>query len=183
MKNNSSFVEGLITLLVKHKAIAANQAAGLQKAFGESSKATFDEFLLDEGFVDKEHLLAALADYYQVPSFDAQGYFFDHQLVRLFEKEFLKSNAIIPIERDENILIMLANSPTDQDLLPRINRYVSDDIQFRVGILQDIYDAIEEFYDQALTEYDYDTDLDENRYEREEEIREQEEFIDEKFEE
>lgn len=173
-----SFVEGLTEILVKRNVVSAREGTALKKTFRESSKPNFDSFLLDEGLVDKEDLLRALSDYYQVPSFDAMGYFFDHQLVRMFPKEFLRSNAIIPIELDENIMIMLANNPADPNLLVRIGQYVSYDIQFQVGILQDIFDSIGEFYDHSLTEPDDDELLDTDRHVREKEI-EQEKEVDE----
>ena len=171
-----TFVEGFTKILVQHKIIKPDEAKSLKKAFKESSKANFDEFLIDEGLVEKDAVLAALSQYYHVPAFDAVGYFFDHQLVRMFPKVFLRSNAIIPIERDENILVVLASNPNDQNLLPLIGQYVSYDIQFRVGIQQDIYDAIQEFYDQSLASVDYDQDLDESRQEREEDIEQQQEI-------
>lgn len=172
-----SFVEGITAILVKRKIIDAHEAGALKKSFRDSPKPNFDDFLLDEGLIDKENLLLALGDYYQIPPFDPIGYFFDHQLVRAFPKEFLRSNAIIPIEKDEeDMLIMLANNPADPDLLLRIGRFVSYDIQFRVGILQDIIDSIGEFYDQALTEIDEDEDLDKNRHAREHEIEQKKEI-------
>lgn len=171
-----SFVEGLTKILVKRNAINAREADALKKAFRDSPKPNFDEFLLDEGLVDKENLLLALGDYYQVPPFDAVGYFFDHQLVRMFPKDFLRSNAIIPIEQDENIMVMLASNPADPNVLLRIGRYVSYDIQFRVGILQDIIDAITEFYDHSLTEPDDDESLDVTRHAREHEIEQKKEI-------
>jgi hypothetical protein len=174
-----SFVEGLCKILVKRKVVNEREANALKKSFRESPKPNFDEFLIDEGLVDKDDLLLALAEYYQVPAFDAVGYFFDHQLLREFPREFLTSNAIIPIERDENILVMLANNPADPNLLPRIGQHVSYDIQFRVGLLQDIYDSIREFYDEALTVVDaadLDKDFDETRQKREKEIEQQEDI-------
>jgi hypothetical protein len=178
MKKSETFVEGLCKILVKRKTIKEKEADALKKAFRESAKPNFDEFLLDEGLVDKDDLLPALGEYYQVPSFDAIGYFFDHQLVRMFPKEFLTSNAIIPVEQDENILVMLANNPADPNLLSRIGKYVSYDIQFRVGLLQDIYDSIREFYDESLavTNEDIDKDFDETALEREKEIEQQEDI-------
>lgn len=171
-----TFVEGLTDILVKRKVINEREAAALKKSFAESAKPNFDAFLLEEGLVDKEDLLQALAEYYQVPSFDAVGYFFDHQLVRMFPKEFLRSNAIIPIEQDENIMVMLASNPADPNLLVRIGQYVSYDIQFQVGLLQDIFNAINEFYDHALTEPDDDELLDTNRHAREHEIEQEKEL-------
>lgn len=170
-----SFVEGLTKILVKRKVIKADEAQSLRQSFRDSPKPNFDEFLLDEGLVDKDDLLPALAEYYEVPAFDAVGYFFDHQLVRMFPKIFLRSNSIIPVERDENILIMLASDPKNPNLLSRIGQYASYDIQFRVGLQQDIFNAIQEFYDQSLTGLDYDEGLDENRRAREGEIRQEKE--------
>ncbi len=170
-----TFVEGLIKILVKRKIIETSEAEALKKSFRDSPKPNFDEFLLDEGLVDKDDLLPALADLYQVPAFDAVGYFFNHQLVRMFPKIFLRSNGIVPIERDQNILIILASNPSDSELLPLIGNYVSYDIQFRVGIRQDIFNAIQEFYDQSVTGLDYDEGLDENRAAREDEIRQERE--------
>ncbi len=174
---NESFVQGLTGILVKRKIIGAAEAEALKKSFRDSPQPNFDEFLLDEGLVDKENLLLALSDYYKVPPFDAVGYFFDHQLVRMFPKEFLRSNAIIPIEKDEeDMMIMLANNPADPDLLIRIGKFVSYDIQFRVGILQDIIDSIQEFYDHALTEPDDDEMLDSERHTREHEVEQEKEI-------
>lgn len=172
---HESFVKGLTTILKDRNVIKASEAQSLQKLFKGSNKPNFDDFLLDEGLVDKDDLLKALAQYYQVPPFDVVGYFFDHAMVRMFPKEFLISNAIIPIERDENILIMAASNPDDPELLPRIGHYVSYDIQFRVGIRQDIYDAIEEFFEKSLTAVDYDEDLDDDRLAREDEIQQEKE--------
>ena len=159
--HNETFVDGLTKILVKRKLVSEKEAKALQQSFHDSPKSNFDEFLMQEGLVDKDDLLPALADYYQVPFFDACGYFFDHQLVRLFPKIFLRSNEIIPIEVDENMLIVLASDPSLENLVPRINTYVSYDIQFQVGIRQDILDAIDEFYDQSPSATDYAEDVDE----------------------
>lgn len=155
-----SFVDGLTKILVKREVIPEKEARNLRKAFKDSEKANFDEFLLDEGLVDKDDLLPALADLYQVPAFDAVGYFFDHELVRTFPKEFLLSNAIIPIELDENMLIFVASNPLDPELLPRIGEYVSYDLRFDVGIRQDIVNAIQEYYDQSPVEVNPELDED-----------------------
>lgn len=171
-----SFVDALTQILVKRKIIPQGEAEALRMSFEESEKPNFDEFLLDEGLVDKDDLLPALAELYQEPAFDAVGYFFDHQLVRLFPKEFLIQHAIIPIEQDENMLFFVASDPSNPELLPLIGEHVSYDPHFRVGIRQDIINAIQEFYDQAPTEVnpDFDEDYDETRQAREGEIRKDE---------
>lgn len=168
-----SFVDKLTKMLVEHDIIKAHEAAALRQSFKDSEKPNFDEFLLDEGLVDKDDLLPVLAEMYQVPAFDAVGYLFDHQLVRMFPKEFLMQHAIIPIERDENMLFFVASNPADEELLPAIGKQVSYDIRFRVGIRQDIVNAIQEFYDQSVAEVnpEVDENFDETRETREDEIR------------
>src|SRR3989304_6836698 len=157
-----SFVDGITKILEKNKHIKPGEGVALRKAFEESPKSNFDEFLIDEGLVDKDDLLVALSEFYQVPSFDAIGYFFEHALVRTFPKEFLISNECIPIELDENMMIVVASNPDDQNLLPLIGEYVSYDVRFLVGIRQDIIDAIQEYYDDSPSEPEFDDIYDEN---------------------
>ena len=163
---HESFVDGITKILVEHKAIKPEEGRNLRKAFEKSPKPNFDEFLIDEGLVDKDDLLLAIGEYYQIPWFDAVGYFFNHALLRQFSKDFLLSNAIIPIERDQNMLIVLASNPNNSNLLPLIGEHVSYDIRFRSGLRQDIINAIQEYYDDSPSEVDfeptYDEDLQEN---------------------
>jgi hypothetical protein len=112
-----------------------------------------DNFLLDEGFVDKEDLLAALSKYYNTPAFDVDGYFFDHRLLLEFPKGFLLRNMIIPVAvfAGDNILTVVCNDPSDASLLPKIGEHVSYDLDLLVGIAPRITSAVKEFYDDSLT--------------------------------
>lgn len=148
------FVKKISEILVKNKVVSSSEAANLQAAFSEAVHDIFTDFLYEEGLVDKEHLLIALGEYYQVPYFDVEGYFFDHLLLRDFPKDFLLRNSIIPLEIDENILVVVASDPANQDLSPAINTYAPYDIQFYVGIALDIQDAVKEFYEKSLTDPD-----------------------------
>ena len=153
------YVNELIGTLVKLKHITLDDAEPLKKAFQDSDHAVFDEFLLEEGIVEAEDLLKAKSIYYQVPLFDVVGHFFETPLLHLFPEDFLKRNAIIPLEADEDSMVLIANDPSMSNLLPDIGEYVSYDIHFYVGLYTDIYDAIEEFYDTALTQEPLDSDL------------------------
>src|SRR3970040_717311 len=117
---HEAFVKGLTKILHKRNVIPKKEADALAKVFKDSEKPYFDDFLLDEGIVDKDDLLPALAEYFQVPAFDVIGYFFDHALVRMFPKNLLMTRAIIPMELDENMLIMVASNPDDPELLSMI---------------------------------------------------------------
>jgi type IV pilus assembly protein PilB len=180
MERRKSFAEGLSKILVKHKLIKAEEAVSLQRLFEESPKEYFDDFLLEEGIVDKEDLIKALQEYFKVPAVDVVGYFFQPFLVRKFPKDVLHRYAFIPMDVDENMMSVVASDPDDPQLLPLIAEYVSYDIHVNVGLRQDITDAITEFYDKPLTEVQEDVD---SRTERLEERGERSQVLDEEEEE
>lgn len=151
---NKSFEIGFFRILVELKFITAEDAIRLHEAFHESDIDQINDFLLSEGIVNQEQLLEALSEYYQVPSFDAEGYFFERHLLRMFPKGMLLRNEIIPLQVDENIMIVVAANPENSDLLFEIGENVSYDIRFYVGVARDICDAVKEFYDKADTEDD-----------------------------
>ena len=125
MKKDVSFVQRLTTSLLTNQAIAQKEADSLVAMFHDRAKGRVDSFLLDENVVEREDLLEALSDVYQVPFFDCKGYFFDHGLLHTFPKEILLSKGIIPLQVDEDILIVVASDPEDQDLLEVIGNSVS----------------------------------------------------------
>lgn len=156
---NTIFEVRLCEILVNHGVITQEESQAIQASFHESETDQFDDFLLSEGLVDEERLLEALAEYFQVPAFDVIGYFFQTHLLRMFPKQMLARNEIIPLEVDENMMVIVANNPDNPELLAEIGENVSYDIRFYVGIGRDIIDAVEEFYDLADTENLPDDDL------------------------
>ena len=159
MEVREAFTQGLANILVKNKIIASKESLSMQGLFKDSTKETFAEFLLEEGFVESSDLLKALSEYFQVPSFDVVGYFFDHNLITKFPKGFLLRGGIIPLEVDQNMLIVIVSRPGVSGLESSIREFVSYDINFMVGLNGDICDAVKEFYDRALSEVEADVDL------------------------
>ncbi|HSC25337.1 MAG TPA: hypothetical protein VLB80_03945 [Candidatus Babeliales bacterium] len=157
MDNN--FEIGFLRILVNLKYITSEDAIRLLASFHESDIEQLGDFLLSEGILEQENLLEALSEYYQVPSFDAIGYFFETHLLHMFPKDMLLRNEIIPLQVDENIMIMIAANPNNADLLFEIGENVSYDIRFYVGIARNICDAIKEYYDKADTQDEQDEDI------------------------
>lgn len=153
------FEAEFLQVLVKLKFIAPEEAIQLLLTYNESDVDQFDEFLLSEGIIEKDQLLEALSEYYQVPSFDVGGYFFETHLLRMFPKDMLLRNEIIPMQVDENIMIMIAANPDNPDFLFEIGENVSYDIRFYVGIARDVCDAVKEYYDKADTQDPENEDL------------------------
>lgn len=159
MEMNENFEVGFLKVLVDLKYVTAQDAEKLLAAYNESDIDQFDDFLLSEGVVEQEHLLEALSQYFEVPSFDALGYFFETHLLRMFPKDLLLRNEMIPLQVDENMMIMITANPNNPDLLFEIGEQVSYDIRFHVGIGRDIADAVKEFYDKSDIEDSQDSDI------------------------
>ncbi len=141
--------EKLCAILVAKKVFTQKDVVELLKDFEEKSKESFESFLLSEGLAPKEILLPALSECYGVPFFDAMGYFFNHELLMIFPRDFLIKHKIIPVERDNDILIVLAAEPDDENLVPELSEYVPYEIQFYVGIADDIVEAIVEYSEES----------------------------------
>jgi hypothetical protein len=119
-----TYVEGLTDILVKLDMLPVEERVPTEEAFKHSGLDSFDDFLLEEGLIDREDLLRALSVFFQVPPFNVVGYFFETHLLHMFPKGFLLRNAIIPREVDENIMIMVASEPNVPDLLSAIGACV-----------------------------------------------------------
>ena len=127
MDKHASFAKDLTQILVKNKIILDQEAHKLQRLFKESSKENFDDFLLEEGLVNKEDLLKALSQLYKVPAVDVEGYFFQTFLLHKFPKDILHRYAFIPMDVDDDIMSIVASEPDDPRLLPLIGGFVSYD--------------------------------------------------------
>ena len=147
MSKKKAFVRELTKLLQNKNLVSIEDSFELQNDFSRKSKETYDNFLLSEGIVQKDDLLEVLSEYYKVPYFDTTGYFFKQVLLHQFPKSFLLQNAIIPVEHDGDILIVVASDPRDEELLSKMGQYVSYEIRFRVGLYRDITRAVREFYE------------------------------------
>lgn len=158
MPSKKTIVELMIRIMIKHDFIKKDDSQALSDGFEKSSVDSFVDFLLEEGIVQQDDILLVLEEAYGITSFDVQGYFFDHDLLHQFPKSVMLRNAFIPLEHDDNVLIVIAADPSDENLLEVIGESVSYDVVFLVGIRGDICDAVKEFYDKSLTEVDPDQD-------------------------
>lgn len=153
-----TFIKDLTDILVSKHFLTSSQAQDMQRAFATSAIEEYDQFLLEEGLVATEDMLTALSHYYKIPSYDVANHFFDTFYLHKFPKDFLVRNAVIPLEREENILLVVAAEPERPGLASAMREFVSYDIRFLVGIRLTIIDAIREFYDKSVTQVVEDED-------------------------
>lgn len=172
MKQHETTVDGLIRVLQERGTFTGRDAAALKEDFGRSEAPFFEDFLLEEGIVEKEEVLAVLQTYYGVQAIDVLGEVFDHDLVTLFPKDVLLRNYALPYRRDGNVLFVITNNPRNDDLEVTLREFVSYDIEFLVGIPRHIDMTIKEFYQKALYETDYEEILDETADHEDEEREE-----------
>lgn len=152
MRHSDDFASALIKNLVNQGTLTEKQGKDVLTAFEQRvSKESFEYFLFSEGFVPKEDLLQALASYYKVPAFDAQGTFFEHKYVQMFPKDTMLRNNFIPLDVEDEIMTIVASDPSNSELPEIINSFVSYSLVFLVGFEDDIDDAVKEYYDDALT--------------------------------
>lgn len=144
-------IDGLSIILARNHKISIVDMEALKHSFHQNDDIQFEDFLLEEGMVEKEDLLEALSHYYKVPQCDVVGLFVEHYLMTLFPKDVLIEHMILPISREDDTLWVVAAEPNDPHLPVVLGRYVSHTIAFMVGIPQDIIDTIREFADESDT--------------------------------
>ena len=165
MTKKHQFVARLADAFVKLQVLSEQEADSLVKEFQGRAKGRIDDFLLDEGIVDRETLLKALQTVYNIPPFDVRGHFFNHQLLLFVPKDFLLNKGIIPLDVDDEIMTIVMSNPEDEETLDTLGRYVSYNVNVFVGIRRDILDAVEEYYDEDVVSADIaeqETDINED---------------------
>lgn len=154
MEKNSSFVSRFAQALVKNDTMKESEAESFVKEFKGRAKGNVVSFLLEEGLVEVDDVLRALASIYDVPSFDVRGHFFNHELLRLFPRDFLTKHSVIPLEIDEDILTVVISNPEDEKALEELGNYVNYNVSVYVGIQEHILEAITEYYDEDVATLD-----------------------------
>lgn len=146
-------IAGISALLVDNNLISFTDMKDLYEDFKTRDDISFEDFLLEEAVVTKDELLEVLSKYYKVPYFDTTGAFFDHHFLTLIPKDVMLEHLFIPYERDidSDILTVVAAEPDNAHLLEVLGQYIFHEINFMVGLPQDIIDAIEEFSDESIT--------------------------------
>lgn len=146
------FIDDIGIILTEKHLITPQDLVALHRSFKNRSDISFEDFVLEEGIVEKSDLLEALSDYYQVPAIDVNGQFFDHYDITLIPKDVMLQHYFIPYDRDdEDNLWVVAANPGDPHLRVVIGEQVTHHINFMVGLPRDIIDAIEENYDESIT--------------------------------
>ncbi|HBY06083.1 MAG: Type IV-A pilus assembly ATPase PilB [candidate division TM6 bacterium GW2011_GWE2_42_60] len=176
-------LKGIAEILNKKGLLKQQEADALIVSFQNHEASYAEDFLIEEGIVEKEDLLIVLQEYYKVPAIDVLGAIFDHDLVRLFPKDVLLRNCCIPYQREDDTLFVITNDPSDDEKEAILREFVSYDVEFFVGLPSDIDMMIKDFYQDPLYEVNYEETIAQAQYEDEKEryddehVREMEEGL------
>ncbi len=107
-------------------------------------KINIEHILLDELKVTREQLGKSCEEFYKVPYVG-----FDHTVLLPkdcfagLNKNFLIKNHWVPIERNENKIVVLTDNPTNHEKLQNIKQiFPKKEVEFRIGLRADIIDYI-----------------------------------------
>lgn len=157
----------LVCALEKRDILEPQDLVALCKTFEEHEALTAQDFLFEEGIVDKEDLLSVLEEVFGVKAIDVIGTMFDHAIIRSFPKGVLLRNNVIPYLQDGLVLIVIAGNPEVDGLESVLREYVDSDIQFFVGIPQHIDMMIKDFYQDELYQVDFENTIAQAHYQDE----------------
>lgn len=147
------FVTQLTEILAAHGAIESEDTAAIIEAFrGHVDYAHFEDFLLEEGIVNKDVLLEALGAYYGRPAIDVMGELCNNHYVQMFPESVLAQYNFVPLRRDGDVMIFAAGDPTNDELERIVGEYVSYDPEFFPGIPQHIRLLARQCHDESLWE-------------------------------
>lgn len=166
-KTEENKIDGIMIILRGHGWVNLDDEIELKKAFAASDTERFEDYLIDEEIVEKDQLLQALGEFYNVRPFDVMGTMFDHHLMRMFPKNVLLNNCCIPYCHENDIMIIIAGDPSDENLDAVLGETVSYDFQYYVGIPRHIDMMIEDFYNAPMYEETADHVVEESQHERE----------------
>jgi hypothetical protein len=166
--SQNELLERLICALEKREVLEPQDLEALCNDFAQHEALSVQDFLLDEGLVEKADMLEALEEVFGVKAIDVLGTMFDHTLIKAFPKDVLLRNNVIPYLQDGMVLTVIAGNPEDEGLEEVLREYVSNDIEFFVGIPQHIDMMIKDFYQDELYNVDFENTVAQAHYEDEE---------------
>lgn len=156
VEQKNRVIDDLILLLMNRGHLKIGDAEALKTDFANHEAQYFEDFLLEEGLIEKDVLLNILQEYYGVRAVDVLGEMFDHGLLTMFPKDVLLRNCCIPYYREGNILFVITNDPNNDERVEILHKFASYDIEFFVGIPRHIDMMIKDFYQDELYESDFD---------------------------
>ena len=159
-KTQQNIIDGLMVILRGHGHIGLDEAIDIKGEFERSDTERFEDYLIEQEIVDREQLLQAMGQFYNVRPFDVMGAIFDPHLVTMFPQDFLILHCCIPYEKENDIMIIIAGDPTNENLDEALNQFVSYDFQYYVGIPGDIDMMINEFSQREVYQLDADDVVD-----------------------
>ena len=144
------YVEELTAILVSNDALGPEDGEAMQREFYNYTLASYEDFLLEMGVLDRYQLLEALEQYYNVRAIDVLGEVFDPTLVQQIPYHVLIEHNAVPYGQDGAQLMVVTGNPQSDEIESAFGDYVSYDLVFFVGIPRHIRLMVQDYYQDSL---------------------------------
>lgn len=138
-------MQDLISILIELKAITTEQRAQCEADIAVT-KQTFEQCLLQRGFITPELLAAAYAKQFGVPYVqNITESMADPALLARIPLKFLRDNSVMPVTYEGNVIILTAD-PRNFQATDELNLILGGDLGIGIATSKTIIDAINRFY-------------------------------------
>ncbi len=136
-------------LLVQQGLITEKQLIQAIRA-QEKEQGRIGEVLIKMGMLNEEELVVALATQLNIPYADKKNNLLNPQadqgLEKLVPYEFAKTNLVLPIKRQDNLLTCAVADPLDLLMIDNLKMVTTCDVELIIASRTDLIEAINQFY-------------------------------------
>ncbi len=116
------------------------QALGMQSE--SKSKQRLGEILVDRGFIEERKLLEALSYQLGYPLIELTFVSIDRTLLSILPLTICQELEIIPVRREDSMILLAVSDPLDQSLLDRSRKYLGDNVSIAIASKESIRNAL-----------------------------------------
>jgi len=113
---------------------------------------TFEEILVKENYLKENELIEILHLIYHIPIINLEDFKINYKLLKIFSKEFLRKNIIIPLRINDNNIEIAMTDPTEIVLIDDIEKMTGLKVKLFLSTSKKILKVINQLYDKN---YDY----------------------------
>lgn len=112
------------------------------------------QYLIAYGYVTEEDMAKCVSKQFGYPYLPLRAYDIPPQIIKLVPYDIAAKYWLIPVDRIGPILTVVMADPLDEDAVKDVEKVTGCDVQPFVGILSDIINAIEHYYNVPIQRKD-----------------------------
>lgn len=125
-----------------------NESLKLQKKSGQK----LGEILIQLGYVSDYDIARTLAVQFQLPFISLKTYRLEKEVISILPKEMLHDHQIVPIDRIEDILLLVISGFISRKVIGQIEKAAGAELAFYIGLASEVKEVLNEFCPLPLEE-------------------------------